>query len=56
MNAILLKNSIFPALIKQEKKHIYYRVLSHAQEKKDFSLLENFICDSIFDSFELIKI
>jgi hypothetical protein len=52
---MLFKKWIPPALIKQEDKTIYYRVLNKAQLKEDYSLLENFICDSIFNSFDLIE-
>ena len=54
MHAMLLKNWLPPALIKKEKKYIYYEVLNKAQIKEDYSLLENFICESIFNSFDLI--
>lgn len=54
--AMLLRENIAPAIIKRDKKSQYYNYLNKAQAKKEFSQLENFICDAIFDGFEIIKI
>jgi len=55
IHLMLLKNNLPPVLIKQENKSIYYAVLQKAQLKEDYSLLEDFICDGIFNSFEIIE-
>ena len=54
--AMLLRENIAPAIIKRDKKSQYYNYLNKAQAKKEFSQLENFICDAIFDGFEIVKI
>ena len=55
IHAMFLKYWIPPALIKHDKKNIYYKVLNKAQIKEDYSLLEDFICDSIFNSYKLME-
>lgn len=55
MTAMLLKANIAPALIKQEQKHRYYNCLSSAQLKGEFSQLENFICEAVFEGFNIVK-
>jgi len=45
--AMLLKNNLPPAVIKQEKRSLYNSYLKKSQLKEDFIPLENFICDSI---------
>lgn len=54
--AMLLRENIAPAIIKRDKKSQYYNYLNKAQAKKEFSQLENFICDAIFNGFEIVKI
>jgi len=55
MNAILLKNNIAPAIIRQEQKRLYYSYLYKAQTKEDFSQLENFLCDAVLDGFNILE-
>lgn len=55
IQAILLKNNLAPAIITQENKSIYIKYLNISQTKDDFSLLEDFICDSIFLSLEILE-
>lgn len=55
MNAMLLKDNLAPAVIRQEKKQLYYTFLYKAQAKKDSSQLEDFLCDSIFDGFRILE-
>ena len=45
--AMLIKKNIAPAIIQQDKKHVYYTSLRRAQLKNDYTQLEDFICDSI---------
>ncbi|QQR55417.1 Fic family protein [Candidatus Peregrinibacteria bacterium] len=52
MLAMLLKRNFPPAVIRQEKKRLYYTYLSKAQLEEDYSLLEDFIMDAIDESLE----
>ena len=56
IQAMLLLKNLPPALIKQENKHLYYSFLNKAQSSNDTSLLENFICEAMFEGLELLKI
>ena len=55
MNAMLLKNNFPPAIIQQQQKQLYYTYLFKAQSKGDQSQLENFICNSIMDGFDILE-
>jgi Fic family protein/DNA-binding XRE family transcriptional regulator len=55
MAAMLLREDIAPAVIKQEKRRFYILYLNKAQLKDDLSLLEDFICDAIFTGYDLLK-
>jgi len=55
LHAMLLKYNLPPAHIKQETKQKYYTVLARAQTKQDTSLLEDFILDSIINSFKVFN-
>lgn len=55
LHAMLLKSNLPPAFIKQENKYLYYKYLQKSQIDNDSSLLEDFICDSIIDSFEILE-
>lgn len=55
IQAMLLKNNLPPAIIKQEKKHFYKLYLGKSQREGDFSQLEDFLCDSIIEGFNFIK-
>lgn len=55
MQAMLLKNNFAPAVIRQEKKYLYYAYLNKSQLKGDASQLENFICDAIIDGFDIVE-
>ena len=54
INAMLLKNNIPPAIIKQEDKQLYYTYLNKSQLKDDNSQLQDFICDAILDGYKII--
>ncbi len=54
MAAMLLKKNIAPAVIKQQKKNLYYKALQKSQQKKEFEQLDEFICDAILNGFEII--
>lgn len=55
MNAMLLKNNFAPAVIFQQQKQLYYTYLFKAQSKGDHSQLEDFICNSIMDGFDILE-
>lgn len=55
MIAMLLKGNFPPAIIRQEKKQLYYTFLNKAQVQGDTSLLEDFICDAVLEGFEILE-
>lgn len=55
MNAMLLKKNLPPAIIEQVQKRYYYKYLQKAQQKEDYNGLEDFICDSILNSFGILE-
>lgn len=52
--AMLLRDNIAPAAIKQEEKQIYYAGLRRAQLKGDFTQLEDCICEAIRLGFDIL--
>lgn len=54
MNAMLLKENIAPAIIRQEQKQLYYAYLYKAQTKEDHSQLEDFLCEAIMNGFAIL--
>jgi len=55
MIAMLLKNNLPPAIVKQQKKRFYNSSLKKSQLKEDFIPLENFICDCIIAGFLILE-
>lgn len=55
ITAMLLKKNMPPAIIRQEKKQLYYTFLNKAQTQIDLSLLEDFLCDAIMEGFKIIS-
>ena len=55
MNAMLLKENIAPAIIRQEQKRLYYAYLYKAQTKDDLSQLEDFLCEAVMTGFEILE-
>lgn len=55
MSAMLLKENLAPAIIRQEQKQLYYTYLYKAQTKNDQSQLEDFLCDAITDGFKILE-
>lgn len=55
ISAMLIRCNMPPAIIRQEKKQLYYTFLNKAQIQGDSSLLEDFLCDAILEGFEVIK-
>ncbi|MSR77314.1 MAG: helix-turn-helix domain-containing protein [Candidatus Omnitrophica bacterium] len=52
LHGMLLSRDLPPAMIRQEKRRFYILYLNQSQLQNDFSRLEDFICDSILESFE----
>lgn len=55
MTAMLLKNNLPLAIIKQQKRRLYNSCLKKSQLKEDFIPLENFICDSIIAGLLILE-
>ena len=55
MNAMLLKENIAPAIIKQKEKYKYYASLNKAQTREDFSPLTELLTDAIIDGFKILE-
>lgn len=55
MSAMLLEKNIAPAVIRQEKKRLYYTYLYKAQTQNDTSQFENFLYEAIFDGFKVLE-
>src|SRR3989344_8391280 len=55
MSAMLLKENLAPAIIRQEQKRLYYTYLYKTQIKDDSSQLEDFLCDAVMDGFRILE-
>jgi len=55
MNAMLLNANFAPAIIRQEQKRFYYTYLYKAQTENDSSQLEDFLCDSVINGFNILN-
>lgn len=55
IHAMAFQHNLPPALILQEKKHLYYSSLQKAQRTGDQSLLEDFLCDGFLESFQILE-
>jgi Fic family protein/DNA-binding XRE family transcriptional regulator len=55
MTSMLLKQNFTPAVIQQEQRKNYYTYLQKSQQKEDFSLLEDLVCDSILEGFRILE-
>lgn len=53
--AMLLKENLAPAVIKQGTKHLYYIYLEKSQMSDDNSQLQNFICDAINNGLDVLE-
>lgn len=54
INAMLMKKNLPPAVIRQEKKRLYYIYLNKSQLKEDSSSLQDFICDAVLEGFDIL--
>ncbi|MFH1405275.1 MAG: Fic family protein [Patescibacteria group bacterium] len=55
IHTMLLRKNLPPAVIRQENKRFYYSYLQKAQQTKDASLLEDFICDAVLEGYNILK-
>lgn len=55
IHAMLLRENLPPAIIKQEKRGLYMNCLNKAQMKEDASLLESFLLDAVLGGFEIME-
>lgn len=55
MYAMALKNNLAPVVILQEKRRFYITYLNKAQTKGDISLLEDFVCEAIFEGYKILE-
>lgn len=55
MHAMSIKAGLPPIVILQGKKRFYLSYLNKAQTKGDFDPLENFILDSILESYKILE-
>ncbi|MFH0770093.1 MAG: Fic family protein [Candidatus Peregrinibacteria bacterium] len=54
LHAMLLGKNLPPAVIRPERKRLYYSFLNIAQKKDDTSLLQDFFCDAILDGWDIV--
>ncbi len=54
MSAMLIRQNFAPAIIRQELKRLYYIYLNKSQTKNEQSQLEDFLCDSVSEGFDII--
>jgi Fic family protein len=55
LDAMILRENLPPAVIRQEKRRFYILYLNKSQLQGDFSLLEDFVCDGILDGFDILE-
>ena len=55
MSAMLILNNFPPAIVKAKEKKFYLSYLRKSQLNNDFFDLENFICDSILNSYQILE-
>ena len=55
IHAMLLQKNFPPALILQKEKRLYMKYLNKSQMTGDKSLLEDFLCDAVLLSFDLME-
>jgi Fic family protein len=55
LTAMLLKENLAPAVIKQGTKRLYYTYLEKSQMSNDSSQLQNFICDAINNGLDVLE-
>jgi hypothetical protein len=52
---MLLLENFPPAIIEVKEKKIYLNYLRKSQLKKDYTQLEDFMCDAILNGFKILE-
>ncbi len=55
MHLMALRNNFPPVFIENTRKRIYYKYLQKAQLENKYSFLEDFVCDALLASYEIIE-
>ncbi|MDD2354395.1 MAG: Fic family protein [Patescibacteria group bacterium] len=55
MSAMLILHNFPPAIVKAKEKKFYLSYLRKSQLNNDFFDLENFICDSVLNSYQILE-
>ena len=55
LNAILLSYNLPPAVIRPDKKQLYYTYLYKSQIKEEYSQFEDYVCDAVMDGFLVLQ-
>ncbi len=55
MHAMALRYGFPPAIIQQEQRRLYMRYLEKAQIENNLSLLEDFLCDALLESYAVLE-
>lgn len=55
LHAVLLRDNLPPAVIRQEKRRLYNLYLNRAQLKDDLSKFEDFLADAVLEGFEILE-
>jgi Fic family protein/DNA-binding XRE family transcriptional regulator len=55
LNAMLLKADFAPALIREEKRRLYYTYLKKAQLDEEYGPLEDFLMDAVLEGYGLLE-
>lgn len=55
IQAMLLRDNFAPAIVRQEKKNLYYIYLNKSQIKNDLTQLEDFVCDAVLYGFDILE-
>jgi Fic family protein len=55
MTAMALRHNLAPVVVLQQKRRIYVLYLNKAQTKDDLSLLEDFVCEAIFEGYKILE-
>ncbi|MBI2484129.1 Fic family protein, partial [Candidatus Uhrbacteria bacterium] len=55
MHAMALRSNLPPVVIRSEYKKLYATYLNKSQMSEDLSLLEDFVCDALFEGYLIVE-
>lgn len=55
LNAMLLRADFAPALIREDRRRLYYAYLKRAQLDEDYSPLQDFLMDAVMEGYGLLE-